>query len=966
MSASVKRPPRATVRGRAAPEADRPRGDPLAIVGVGASAGGLEAFSELLSHLPTNTGMAFVLVQHLDPQHQSALTHLLGRVTAMPVLEVTEHLTVEANHVYVIPPNTDLMLEAGALRLQPRPDTRAPHRSIDFFFATLAREQRERAVGVILSGTATDGTVGLEAIKAEGGITFAQDASARYDSMPQSAVAAGCVDFELSPTQIAEELARIATYPRLPGAEDETASPTMGEMAALRAPAPMSQGAFAPILLLLRHHSGVDFTQYKPSTVQRRILRRMILTRHRMPDDYTAFLRGNVQELDALFHDALIGVTSFFRNPDAFDVLARAVVPVLLRAPLDQPVRVWVAGCSAGQEAYSIAMTFAEAQDALPRRRPLQVFATDLNDRLLDTARRGLYPRNVAEDLSPERLRRFFVEEDGGYRVNKALRSTVVFAAQNVISDPPFSRLDLISCRNVMIYFGSGPQRQLMPQFHYALRTGGFLFLGGSESVAGFTELFDAVDKKQRIYRKKPTGTPSFRQPARRDAAERPGPSRTLGVLAETKVAPMPSESDPQREADRVTIHRFAPPSVLVNDDLQILQFRGATGAYLEPPTGRATFDLLKMARGSLVAPLRAAIVKARKQQEAVRKDGIRLEQDGRLRTVRIEVVPLKNLQERCFLILFEEADRPVTGPPPPAKIRSRGAAEKRLAELQAELADTRDYLQAMHEQHQAATEELQTSNEEVQSANEELQSINEELETSKEELESANEELITVNEEMAFRNAELNRVNSDLVNVQSSAHLAIVLLGRDLTVRRFSAQAERLLGLTTVDIGRAIGQIRHDIAWTDVEAFVTGVIDSGQARESEVRDARGRWYSLRVRPYVTLDRVVDGAVLVLIDIDELKRSEQRLMAARDYETSLIESLLNGVPLGVYLVDREFRIRHVNPLSAHTFGDIPDLVGRDFDEVVRRLWPADFADDIVRRFRHTLDTGEPDVVPERT
>ena len=1194
------------------------------IVGVGASAGGLEAFSELLTHLPLDTGFGFVLVQHLDPQHESALTKLLGRVTALPVREVTNQQRVEPNHVYVIPPNTDLTLEHGVLTLQARPDTRAPHRSIDFFFETLAHDSGPLAIGVILSGTATDGTPGLEAIKAEGGITFAQNESAKYDSMPRSAVASGCVDFVLAPMEIARELGRMATHPVVVEQVIATASPV--EDTPRPAQALVTPASIAPILRLLRSHAGVDFSLYKTTTVHRRIMRRMVVTKQRTPADYAAFLRGNTQELNALFQDTLISVTSFFRNAEAFEVLRRTVFPTWLQSPEGEAIRAWVPGCSTGQEAYSIAMAYAEAADGVAEPRALQVFATDLNDTLLDTARRGLYPRTIAEDLSPERLRRFFVEESGGYRVTKALREMVVFARQNVFSDPPFSRVDLISCRNLLIYFEPALQQRVFPVFHYALRAGGYLYLGASETIGSFTELFDPVDKKHKIYVKKAVRTPAFHMPIRRQpesAVSRPAApvGGAEDAAADSAAAGGGREVDAQREADRVTVHRFAPPAVLIGDDLQILQFRGQTGAYLEPASGKATFNLLKMARPELVAPLRTAINAAKTRNEPVRKDDISLNEGGVARTVHVEVVPLRNLDQPCFLILFQESGgvqaTSTTRAPVVLPRRTRGASAIRIAELDRELAEARDYLQAIQEQHDAASDELQTSSEEVQSANEELQSMNEELETSKEELESANEELTTVNDEMSHRNAELGRLNSDLVNVQASAHMAIVLLGRDLTVRRFSAQAERRFNLLAADVGRPLSQVRHDVVLPDLDAVVTAVIDTLRPHEREVQDTQGHWFSLRVRPYVTIDNVVDGAVLVLVDIDDLKRTAQRLITARDYAANIIETvrdplvvldgalrvervnqafrdmfrvgpgdptgqfiydvgdhqwdipelrgllqevltkhttiesflverdfknlgyrsmllnarrmrhddgdagriilvvedisdrrsiesqlrdseerlrlsqqvsrvgafdwhiqtddhiwtvemeglyglapggfgrtraawaalvhpddraaamtavdqslaapetvetewrvvwpdgsvhwlsarfrclvdaqgrparltgvnlditqrkqmdealrrqtfrfetILEGVPLGVYLVDQDLRLRHANSLTVRIFGKIPDLIGRDFAEVVRQLWPRAYADEILERFRHTLATGEPYATPER-
>ncbi len=629
--------------------------------------------------------MGFVLVQHLDPQHESALTNLLKRVTAMPVREVTNNLRVERNRVYVIPPNVGMAIAQGVLKLSARPKGGGAHRSIDFFLESLAEDQREWAIGVILSGTATDGTLGLEAIKAEGGITFAQDESAKYDSMPRSAAAAGCVDFVLPPEDIAAELARIARHPYIMNASDSSVPAFHAEIereADQREPhdAPLAPGGhgtprtgarqaraeaaaergepqndFKKILLLLRNHSGVDFSLYKSSTIQRRITRRMVLNKQTKLDDYAGFLKGNAAELDALYSDVLISVTSFFRNPEAFDSLKRAVFPKLIARPnRDEPIRVWVLGCSTGQEAYSIAMAYVEATENTPRAPKLQVFATDLNDVLLDKARHGLYAKSLAADVAPGRLRRFFVEDQGGYRVSKLLRDMVVFARQNVIADPPFSRMDLISCRNLLIYLEPSLQKKALPIFHYALKPEGFLFLGASESVGPFTNLFESVDKKHKIFSKKPGPSPVHHVPVGILRPSERKPPRALITGGEPEV--FRSEINAQREADRIMVSQFAPPGVLINADLEILQFRGPTRAYLEPPKGKATFNVLKMAREGLMLPLRAAINKARRENKPVRREMVRISQDGDSVTANIEVIPLRNLKERCYLILFEDA----------------------------------------------------------------------------------------------------------------------------------------------------------------------------------------------------------------------------------------------------------------------------------------------------------------------
>jgi len=946
------------------------------VVGIGASAGGLEAFTQLLQHLSVDTGLAFVLVQHLDPHHESALTHILTRTTSMPVREVSNNLRVVANHIYIIPPNMSMAIEKGVLKLSARDPARFPHHSIDSFFESLALDQREQAIGIVLSGTATDGTLGLEAIKAEGGITFAQDESAKYDSMPRSAIAAGVVDFVLSPQNIAQELARIAKHPyvasaslgaqpklnseaeregnQLGGPDEPLASGGQGtpptgsrkaksEAAAKHGREGVNEIGIKQILMLLRNHCGVDFSLYKSSTIQRRVIRRMVLNRHDTYDQYAAFLKGNAKELDALYSDVLISVTSFFRNPEAFDALKAMVFPALLRKRgRDEPVRVWTLGCSTGQEAYSIAMSFAEFSENLPSAPKLQIFATDLNDALLEKARHGLYAKNLEQDISPERLRRFFVEEEGGYRISKSVREQVVFARQNVLSDPPFSRMDLISCRNLLIYLEAGLQKKIMPAFHYALRPGGFLFLGSSETVGQFTELFEPADKRQKIFSKKPAPTPAFRLPLPSERAAHSSPGqRPLSVVENAQGLPegFRGELDAQREADRAMVNQFAPPGVLVNSDLQVLQFRGPTSAYLEPATGRASFHVLKMAREGLMLPLRAALDKAKRESKPVRREGVQVQQNGKTRTVHLQVIPLKNLKDRSFLILFESADasdgkRPASiarRPKPPAKKEE----SRRVNILERELSETRDYLQSIQEQNEAAHEELQASSEEVQSANEELQSINEELETSKEELESSNEELVTVNEEMANRNAELNRLNSDLNNLQVSMNTAIVVFSRDLTIRRFTSPAEKIFNLLPTDVGRSLGGVRHNLGVTDLEHLLAEVIDTLSVHTREVQDREGHWYALRARPYMTVDNKIDGVVLLLVDIDTLKRREQEIKSTNDYAQAILRTARD--PLVVLRAD--LRVNTANEAFYKLFELKPKQTeGRSIFELGKGAW----------------------------
>jgi two-component system CheB/CheR fusion protein len=900
------------------------------VVGIGASAGGLEAFTELLHHLPSETGMAFVLVQHLDPTHESILTELLSKTTKLSVLEARNKMPLKPDHVYVIPPNTKMTMRRGILRLVTGKREVGAHHSIDHFLESLARDRGPQAVGVILSGSASDGTVGLEAIKNEGGITFAQDRSARYEGMPRSAITAGCVDFVLAPAQIASELGKIAEHPHLTTLEP-------GAAEAL----PRDASEYGKVLNALRMRTGVDFSLYKSTTIRRRITRRMALSKTGRLPAYLNYLRSRPSEVDALYQDILISVTGFFRNPEVFETLQQKVFTALIKERTsDQPVRVWVVGCSTGQEVYSLAMAFLEYAGGASTQVPVQVFGTDLNEVLLDKARAGLYSKSDVRDLSPERLRRFFVQEEGGYRICKPIRELCVFARHDVLSDPPFSRIDLLSCRNVLIYMEPALQKRLLPLFHYALRPEGFLLLGSSETIGGFEDLFAVQDKECRLYSKKGSGTqPEVKAHVKRGMARKAAaPSKGRNLTVE-----LAGETDAQREADRVLLARYAPAGVLVNDELRVLQFRGRTGPYLELAPGRVSYDLAKMLREGLLLPVRATIQKARRTGQVARAEDVEFQSNGETQRTGVEVIPLKRLKERWFLVVFD-------GGIPPLAARQQmtaraevevavapnlQAAQREMTRLRGELAATRDYLQSVTEQYEAANEELQAANEEGQSSNEELQSINEELETTKEELQSTNEELTTVNEEMATRNNELHRINSDLHNVLNGVQMCIVVLGADLCIRRFTPLAKRMLNLLPTDVGRSITNIRPNFDFPDLEGTILKVIDEVRPGTREVQDKSGRWFSLRILPYKTIENKIDGAVLLLVDIDALKRSEQRIQAALDY----VEGMIETVREPLLVLDTRLCIERANRSFFQTFRISPEeTYGKLMTEIAKGQW----------------------------
>jgi two-component system, chemotaxis family, CheB/CheR fusion protein len=795
---------------------------------------------------------------------------------------------------------------------------------------SLAQDQGSRAIGVILSGTASDGVLGLQAIKAEGGITFAQEVkSAKYAGMPESAIAAGVVDFVLPPDKIARQLARLARHPFA-----SAVSPAKEELPAA------DESDFNQILALLKAGTGVDFTHYKHSTIKRRILRRMMLARQDSMGDYVRFLRQQPAEVKLLFEDILINVTSFFREPEAFEAMQKLVFPELVRSRgPDEPIRVWVPGCSSGEEAYSIAIGLLEFLGDMASGVQMQIFATDVEEAVIDKARAGIYPESVADDLGPERLRRFFSKVPGGYQVSKTIRDMCIFAKQNLVKDPPFSRLDLISCRNVLIYFGPVLQKKAIPIFHFALKPTGFLLLGKSEALSAFPELFSLVDKKFKIYVKK-IAPPHLVIPALASEYTPPGKHGEPAAAAAEALTP----ADLQREADRLVLARFAPAGVIVDENLNILHFRGHTGPFLEPIPGEASLNLMKMAREGLQVELRAAVYAAIKGGSPVRKEGLHLRSNGGLRVVNLEVFPLRPVLAlgRYFLVTFEDVTQlvkpEVTVLETPGKKPAKGkstAKDQRIEELRSELVATKEYLQSVIEEQETSVEELKSTNEELMSANEELQSINEEMETSKEELQSANEELATLNEELDNRNQELFQANNDLNNLLNAVQIAIVFLGPDLTIRRFNPAAQEMLNLIPADVGRSLGDLKLKVEVPDLEALIKEVLKHLAIREREVRDREGRWFSLRVRPYRTLDNKIDGAVLVLVDVNLLKGSLEESQRARDYAQAIIATMRE--PLIV--LDGKLQVVSANDAYYQIFKSTPQKTeGSFFYELGKGQW----------------------------
>ena len=864
------------------PVDEQARDDSFPIVGIGASAGGLEAFTQLLRELPSDVNMALVLIQHLDPTYKSMLTELLSRTTNLTVLEVTDGVRVKPRHVYVIPPNTAMTISERVLHLTARVEVEGKHMPIDHFLLSLAKDQKSRAIGVILSGTSMDGIQGLRAIKDEGGITIAQDEqSAKYYDLPRSAVAAGCVDLVLRPQDIAQELVKLSRHPYVPYLETEGAENLL------------PQSDLEKIFGLLRKATKVDFADYKHATIKRRILRRMLILKTEKMEDYLKYLQTNPGELASLFQDILISVTGFFREPETFEALKHEIFPSILKnRSADDAIRVWVPGCSTGEEVYSLAICLVEYLDRSRVHPSIQIFATDVNEAVLEKARQGVYAASAS--ISAERLQRFFVPTNGSIQVSKPIRRMCVFAKQDVTADPPFSKLDLIVCRNLLIYLGLALQRKLLPIFHYSLKPTGFLVLGDFETVGEFDNIFKLANKRLKIYSKKPvaTRTPldfSSRYIAARDEqVDEPGASRQ----AESR-AP---EQEIFKEADRILLTRYSPASAIVNGDLEIVQFRGRTGAFLEPAPGKASLNILKMARQGLMTDLRLALDKAKKSGETVRRDAIEIRSDGKYLDVNLEVVPLKtHTGYPCFLVAFEEA----LPNPAPSVSRGRVRGEKsgkerrtedlKIVRLQQELSATKDYLQSIIEDKEAANEELKAANEEIQSSNEELQSTNEELETAKEELQSTNEELTTVNEELQNRNLELTQAHNDMTNLNAGANVPILMMGSDLRLRSWGPLSEKLFNLKASDLGRSIFDINLDLQTPDLKGTIEEVVAQDVDKELEVRGPHGRWFLVRIRPYRTADNKIEGAVLAFVDIDRIKQVEEELRARSEHLEDLVE-----------------------------------------------------------------------------
>jgi two-component system CheB/CheR fusion protein len=845
------------------PQADDTRnpGCHFPIVGIGASAGGLEALELFLKNVPVRSGMAFVIVQHLDPTHKGMLAELLQRGTAMKVMQIKDHTRVRPDCVYVIPPNKDLFILHGVLHLLDPVAPRGLRLPIDSFFRSLADDSEERSIGVILSGMGTDGTLGLKAIKGKAGVVFVQEpASAKFDGMPGSAVGAGLADIvapaEALPGKIIAYLHHVPLMAK-PGLAEKD----------------KGHSAFEKVVILLRAQTGHDFSLYKKNTVYRRVERRMGIHQIDQISSYVRFLQENPQELDLLFKELLIGVTSFFRDPAAWEVLKAQVIPALLKdRPPSQALRVWIPACSTGEEAYSMAIVFKEALEQLKpaRSHTLQIFATDLDRDAIEKARAAVFPANIAADVSPERLSRFFVQLDHGYQVAKPIRELVIFAPQNIAMDPPFTKLDLVSCRNLLIYLTPELQKKLLPLFHYSLNPAGVLFLGSAETTGESSDLFAPLESKARLYRRLETGPraepiefcPSF-TPVRTEAR----PPNALKP-----------PTNLQSQAEQLLLQRYSPAAALVNDKGDILFISGRTGKYLELPAGKTNLNLFAMAREGLRYELNDAFRKALQQKDAVIRKNVKVGTNGGVQTLDLTVQAIAEpgpLRGLVMIVFTEVATPPETKGP--AKAKAAHPSSARLATLERDLEQTSQELLTTCEEMQTSQEEAKSANEELQSANEEMQSTNEELTTSKEEMQSMNEELQTLNAELQHKVDDLFRLNNDMKNLLESTEIATVFLDNALRVRLFTAGSNRIFKLIPGDVGRPITDIASELAYPELAENAREVLRTLVVHEQAAATRDGRWLRVRIMPYRTLENMTGGVVITFADITASKTLEEKL-----------------------------------------------------------------------------------------
>ncbi|MBE0568124.1 MAG: PAS domain-containing protein [Deltaproteobacteria bacterium] len=896
----------------------------------------MEAFEHFFTHMPADSGMAFVLIPHLAPEHKSIMAELLKRYTKMDIFQAEDGMRANPNCVYVIPPNKDMAILKGTLQLLEPVDRRGLRHPIDFFFRSLAEDQEDRAVCIVLSGTGSEGALGLRAIKEKGGLVLVQDPkTTRYDGMPGGAIATGLVDYILPPDRMPEQLLRYIKHPYRkplkPAAKSES-----------KFPEPLQK-----IILLIRNHTGRDFSLYKQNTIIRRVEKRMAILQVGSMADYAAYLRSNPKEIEMLFSELLIRVTNFFRDREAFEILKEKAFPLLFKdRPRAQPLRIWVPACSTGEEAYSLAIIVQEHINTLKHKCDVQIFATDIDTEAIDMARTGLYPEGIAADVSPERLNRFFVRKASAYKIKEEIRQMIVFAVQDVIKDPPFTKLHIVSCRNVLIYFDSLLQKKVLPILHYSLNPGGILFLGSSETVGDHLDLFSVIDRKWRIFRSKDAGPARAAPFLSRTAAE---PVRTAGPEAAPPLKKH-EEMSMRELAEKILLVHYTPPFVIINGRGDILYFYGKTSRYLESGSGKASLNILDMAREELRLELRAALRKAVAHVKDMKVDGLQIKSDGGFRTVHLEIRHILRAEHAhgLLMVVFKEI--------PPSKGKPQGKApqpsrkmSRLVAELEHELMSTKEQLQTTIEELETANQELGSTNEELQSSNEELQSTIEEMETSREELQSVNEELTTINTELQHRADESIQATNDMSNLIASTQIATIFLDNGLRIKRFTPTTVDVLNLVGTDIGRPIGDFSLKLEYPELEKDMRETLKSLALRERVVRHRNGLWYMARILPYRTMNNVIDGVVITFVDISEQKGTLEALQDALAYAEGIVETAREPF----VVLDADLRVITANTAFYQAFktssGDVEkkriyDLGNRQWDipglrELLERILP---------------------------
>ncbi len=831
------------------------------IVGIGASAGGLETLQLFFSRMPSEANIAFVIIQHLSPNFKSIMASLLAKYTRMTVREIEDGMTLAKNRVYLNPPNKNVAIFNRTLHLMAPVKSSAINMPIDFFFRSLSEDQKEKAIGIIVSGTASDGTLGVKAIKGEGGMVMAQDPdTAKYDGMPRSAIGTGMVDFILAVEKMPDALISYAKHPFLksPGKINISQSNIQHQL----------QKVFS----LIRSTTGHDFSQYKQTTIRRRIERRLAVHQIDKLADYIIYMQKNPLEIDALFKDLVIGVTSLFRDPEAYRVIEEQVLPPLLHAKhSDDPLRCWVVGCSTGEEAYSLAVIVAEAMEKLRKHLNVQIFATDIDETAIENARRGCFPDSIAADVSKARIDQFFTKEDGAFRIKKQIRDMVVFSLQSIIKDPPFSRLDLVSCRNLMIYMDHSLQKKIIPLFHYTLNPQGVLFLGTSETIGEYTDLFQPLNAKWKIFTRK--------ESLREGTIDYPNKSTLGGPVHLEPDGPMslPVTTDIQAVTEKAILSELSPTGVLIDDNHEILQFVGQTEKFLGVPTGKPSFNIIKMARQDLKYKLTSALHQAVRDKKRVDCEGVRVNTNNTVCMVDISIRPVTavGLPPGLLLVIFEEKAPSCLPDEPPGKASAAKKIDPSVHQLEQELQSTHEYLQATIEELETSNEELKSNNEEMQSVNEELQSTNEELETSKEELQSTNEELATVNSELQSKVNELSKTSDDMNNLLAATEIASIFMDTHLNIKRYTPAAARLIQLIPTDIGRPLSDLATSFPGVDLADHATTVLNDLNTLETEILSEDGRWYALKVLPYRTGENVIAGVVVTVMDIHQVKHAEK-------------------------------------------------------------------------------------------